>query len=570
MIVIYVITLCFGLGTIVHGNHFLGGTISWRPLNKTATGSPVAIVITQTYSWAYTLVPCTQATIASNSYVPSYASLSARVLECIYNCATGAIGYPNISVIPRCTDFSVAAGITMGQRLDTVYLDINDDFAAAFRDYSWRPLATDTNAGWAIGTRIIVKPRSDTGYFNSAPVATVMSPINIPYNKTIRIVIPVADADSDFIRCRWANKSNGINECRDVCPPNSLPPHSMIYPNCTIIITGRNLSDWYAVAITVEDFINSSSTTALSSVPVQFLVYVISASSCSALPEIIGLPLEQSCMPIRVGQTLISQLKAQNNCGPNVTIVDISTLSFAGMIASNITKENSTIYYKTLTWTPTIAQLGYQLMCAMAFDSENAQSAQYCFKFYVSQNELCSCPGENCSITTTKTKLKDQTGTWILTGILIGLVLLAVITLCCCFYHYKLCLFAGRVLGCKQKESVEFYHIDRCIDLNCVSNKKIKKRNAIPIFHRNCSEQNVIIQRVKNFTELPGTRSQVITYRTDSYSIFSKKDNTIYIPNNSSVLQSKSSNSVAKIKIDGKKSRQINPIIKQSNRLPIE
>ena len=190
--------------------------------------------------------------IRDSAYVPSYGGLAAEVLECIYNCATGAIGYPNISVIPRCTDFSVAAGITTGQRLDTVYLDINDDFAAAFRDSSWRPLATDANAGWAISTRIIVKPRIDTGYFNSAPVATVMSPINIPYNKSISITIPVADADGDTLRCRWANKSNGINECRDVCPPNSLPPNTIIYPNCTIIINGQNLSDWYAVAVTVS------------------------------------------------------------------------------------------------------------------------------------------------------------------------------------------------------------------------------------------------------------------------------------------------------------------------------
>lgn len=57
---------------------------------------------------------------------------------------------------------------------------------------------------------------------NSAPVATVMSPINIPYNKTISITIPVGDADGDILRCRWSTKSNGINECRDICPPNAL------------------------------------------------------------------------------------------------------------------------------------------------------------------------------------------------------------------------------------------------------------------------------------------------------------------------------------------------------------
>ena len=94
----------------------------------------------------------------------------------------------------------------------------------------------------------------------------------------------------------------------------------------------------------------------------------MNASSCNILPEIIGIPSEQSCTTIVVGETFTSQLIARNNCGSNVTIVDISTLSFAGMITSNITKQNSTIYSKTLTWTPTMSQIGYQIMCAMALD----------------------------------------------------------------------------------------------------------------------------------------------------------------------------------------------------------
>ncbi len=51
-----------------------------------------------------------------------------------------------------------------------------------------------------------------------------------------------------------------------------------------------------------------------------------------------------------------------------MTIVDIATLSFPGMVSSTIAEINSTEYYKNLTWTPTSAQLGYQVMCAMAFD----------------------------------------------------------------------------------------------------------------------------------------------------------------------------------------------------------
>ncbi len=69
-----------------------------------------------------------------------------------------------------------------------------------------------------------------------------------------------------------------------------------------------------------------------------------------------------------VGETYTSQLIAMNYCSENVTIVDIATLSFPGMVKGNITELNETIYYTTISWTPTAAQLGYQVMCAMALD----------------------------------------------------------------------------------------------------------------------------------------------------------------------------------------------------------
>jgi hypothetical protein len=43
------------------------------------------------------------------------------------------------------------------------------------------------------------------------------------------------------------------------------------------------------------------------------------------------------------------------------------------------------------------------------FSSQNAQSAQYCFKFYVSENGVCSCPGDPCITTTTTTTTTTST-----------------------------------------------------------------------------------------------------------------------------------------------------------------
>ena len=243
--------LFFGFIFLVDGNHFLGGTISWQPLNASSTGSPIAIVVKQTYLWTYSLMACTSSMIANNQFLPSYAGVSTDMLNCVFNCGTLSTGYSAIDVIPRCTDFSAALGITVGQRSDIVYLQSGDDFAIAYQKTSWRPLATGSNLAWSIGTHIKLTPRSDNGLYNNAPVATTMSPINIVFNQPTVIHIPISDADGDSMRCRWSTNSNGIDECGGVCPPGSLPPGTIIYPNCTIIITGPTIGDWYAVTLMV-------------------------------------------------------------------------------------------------------------------------------------------------------------------------------------------------------------------------------------------------------------------------------------------------------------------------------
>lgn len=114
---------------------------------------------------------------------------------------------------------------------------------------------------------------------------------------------------------------------------------------------------------------NSTSTTPLSSVPVQFIVKVIALPSCLDRPEVIL--LADSCTPLQVNQTFQSTILAINHCGTNIAITDIATISFSGMIQSAVIKFNSSLYYKNLTWTPTINQLGYQVMCAVALDRYN-------------------------------------------------------------------------------------------------------------------------------------------------------------------------------------------------------
>lgn len=254
MIQIFSLVEFFCLLSVVNCVHFLGGTITWYPLNQSSTGTPVDIVITQTYHWLYTRIACTSAMIAANQLIPlgfSYAHLAPQTLDCIANCANGSVGYVPPSIVPRCINVSLPLGITYTQRSDTIILQEGNDFSAAFRSFNWRPLATAAGADWSISTHIIVRTRSDNSRYNNAPVATLVSPIDIPVNISTMINIPVVDPDGDITRCRWSTNAT-VNECGETCPPDSLPLNTTIDPNCQIRITGRILDAWYAVTLMVS------------------------------------------------------------------------------------------------------------------------------------------------------------------------------------------------------------------------------------------------------------------------------------------------------------------------------
>jgi hypothetical protein len=96
------------------------------------------------------------------------------------------------------------------------------------------------------------------------------------------------------VRCRWSYQYS-LDECGNVC--FDLPSAVLSPVDCSItwtpvlrsedIANGLN-SSTYVVAITAEDFENASSTTPLSSIPHQVLVYVSyrPTGACATSPSI--------------------------------------------------------------------------------------------------------------------------------------------------------------------------------------------------------------------------------------------------------------------------------------------
>ncbi len=106
----------------------------------------------------------------------------------------------------------------------------------------------------------------------------------------------------------------------------------------------------------------------MSSVPVQFLIYVMPQPTCGLAPIILSPDL---CSEVEIGVVTSFDIYAESLCNPNVSVIEsiIVTSSIAGMNVSNMTYStiNVSIAYVTFTWIPQINQLGSQQLCVMAY-----------------------------------------------------------------------------------------------------------------------------------------------------------------------------------------------------------
>lgn len=241
---------------VVRSKHFYGGTISWIPLNNNDTTLPIEILITQTYMYKIGELSAdgTPRTCTMGSLLP-YPSLQ---LKCTANCASSG-GYQSLPISTFVTGSSPTLDICYSQRTDLVNLtNINAYFTVTYGTdpnsaYTYRSLSTTltsttTTANWNLSTVIDIRRRSN-GLINTPPVANLMSPYGIPYNKRISIPIPTSDIDGDDVRCRW---SSGSLECGEVCFPSTIPSTTTLSSDCVLNITGLSYSVWYCAAIQVD------------------------------------------------------------------------------------------------------------------------------------------------------------------------------------------------------------------------------------------------------------------------------------------------------------------------------
>ena len=105
----------------------------------------------------------------------------------------------------------------------------------------------------------------------------------------------------------------------------------------------------------------------MSSVPVQFLIYVLPTPVCPLPPEF---TVSTDCLEAQIGVPMNFTLFANNLCDPDdATITDIVVSSpLSGVRAGNLTQASDDSYATvTYTWTPQSTQNGSQIFCTIAF-----------------------------------------------------------------------------------------------------------------------------------------------------------------------------------------------------------
>lgn len=166
--------------------------------------------------------------------------------------------------------------------------------------------------------------------------------------------------------CRWAQVTSALDECADAC--GEIAGSTLYHDNCTLSFdsTGKQVGDYFAVTLMVEDFYTESTTTPFSSIPIQFLIQIVAAPLCPLKPTISS--NLSVCTPIEVGIQLNITILITQGC-PGTTIDDFFRMPPLNMYKSGLAQVGtSNVWTITEIWTPTSDQIGSQAYCAIATD----------------------------------------------------------------------------------------------------------------------------------------------------------------------------------------------------------
>ncbi|XP_052078889.1 adhesion G protein-coupled receptor B1-like [Mytilus californianus] len=241
-------------------------------------------------------------------------------------------------------------------------------------------------------TKVDLTIRTDTGMVNTSPISAIQPVVRVKQGCSFSIHIQVKDDDGDIVKCRWANNKTA-DECGGIC--NGLSGSIMNVETCILSYNATGSTGWYAVALQIEDFVSQSDIDPLSSVSLQFLIFVYSSTeTCDNRPSIDTSTDKSGALILILSNTTYHKTIIASTHSINSKISEINTVSPIGMTKSALLKYGlvESQWYINVTWTPKETHIGSHQFCYAAFDTNRQVSDQICITLKVINNPAHFCP----------------------------------------------------------------------------------------------------------------------------------------------------------------------------------
>nr|XP_058972744.1 integrin beta-like protein C [Pocillopora verrucosa] len=365
---------------LVEGSHFRHAVMSFVPAD--ADNNTVRFTFRLALRRSYYSYYCDENTINVGGIIGSGGSWTAKCSDPFS--AVCSLSYNIADTRFRCTDFSRNEDWSMGENNFTyTFPSGNLEWNVRYQSCCWiSNLVRYADSQWSVSTKISLSRRSDSGKVNSSPVSKSPAIVRFQQGCQKSLKIPVEDPDGDFVKCRWATSAESS------IPSDSFPYGELDEKNCILTYRGGlGASGTYVVTLTLEDFpagtTNFNNIRPFSAVPLQFLVIIgVGSGSCQDIPVFTAsTPQNGECSEIQIGSVYKAVIEVQL---PNVSkhIVEITTSSPLGMQLTPLSSHGG-IFFRNVTWYPSQNQIGQQLFCFQALDSDGLQSEWRCVTILV-------------------------------------------------------------------------------------------------------------------------------------------------------------------------------------------
>ncbi|CAC5379424.1 unnamed protein product [Mytilus coruscus] len=227
-------------------------------------------------------------------------------------------------------------------------------------------------------TKVDLTIRTDTGMVNTSPISAIQPVVRVKQGCSFSIHIQVKDDDGDIFNCRWANNKTA-DECGGIC--NGLSGSILNVETCILSYNATGSTGWYAVALQIEDFVSQSDIDPLSSVSLQFFIFVYSSTeTCDNRPSINTSTDQNGALIFILSNTTYHKTIIASTHSINSKISEINTVSPIGMTKSALLKYGivESQWYINVTWTPKETHIGSHQFCYAAFDTNRQVSDQIC------------------------------------------------------------------------------------------------------------------------------------------------------------------------------------------------